>query len=141
MAEKTVINQQLNNATVINESLRTPSNATVINEELAATEIPVATTLNQKYQIINKLNVVSGEADLYVCKYNNTQYIAKVYRRERSIKKEVLDTIKSIDSPDFERYYPEILEDIFEKLEEKWKEKEQREKKIQKNAEWNGVLK
>lgn len=99
MAEKTVINPQLSNATVINESLRTPSNATVINEELAATEIPVATTLNQKYQIINKLDVVSGEADLYLCKYNNTQYIAKIYRRERSIKKEVLDTIKSIDSP------------------------------------------
>ena len=53
----------------------------------------------------------------------------------------VVYTIKSIDSPDFERYYPEILEDIFEKLEEKWKEKEQREKKIQKNAEWDGILK
>ncbi|MDE7043559.1 MAG: hypothetical protein K2O97_00800, partial [Acetatifactor sp.] len=41
----------------------------------------------------------TGEADLYICKYNDEEYVAKVYRRRRAVKPEVLTALKSIDSP------------------------------------------
>lgn len=96
----TQINAKLNsNATVINEDISSSSTATVINADLDETNVEASTVLGDKYEILNKLDVRSGEADLYVCQYNGIQYVAKIYRRERSIKQDVLDAIKEIDSP------------------------------------------
>jgi len=38
-------------------------------------------------------------SDLYVCEYNRMKYVAKIYRREASIKTEVVSALKRINSP------------------------------------------
>ena len=45
------------------------------------------------------MQVKSGEADLYICEYGNKKYVAKVYRREMSIKPDVIAKLKNISSP------------------------------------------
>lgn len=100
MANETQINPKLqSNATVINDSLNHSSSATVINPALDESKVVVGSTLAGKYHVVEKLDLVSGEADLYLVEYNNKQYVAKVYRRERSVKEEIIDTLKHIDSP------------------------------------------
>jgi len=75
-------------------------NATVINQAVAqTTTLSVGTLLCEKYEIESKLDVVTGEADLYICNYTNEVYIAKVYRRKVAIKSEVIDILKKIKSP------------------------------------------
>ncbi len=48
--------------------------------------------------ILRKLDVASGEADLYLCEYQGRQLVLKHYRSVQSLKKEVIQTIKSIRS-------------------------------------------
>lgn len=100
MANETQINPNVNStATVINEGLNQTSAVTVINPVLEETAVSIGSLLAGKYKVLRKLDLVSGEADLYLCEYNEKQYVAKVYRRERSIKAEIIDMLKSIDSP------------------------------------------
>ena len=100
MTDVTKINTSLSdNSTIINDSLSSASSQTVINVELPKTDISLSTVLGGKYVLNKKLEVNSGEADLFICTFEGKDYIAKIYRRERSIKKEVVDAIKEIDSP------------------------------------------
>lgn len=87
----------MNNKTEINPNI----NTTVINPNLAtlSTELEAGTQLASKYEIVKPLSVSTGEADLYVCKYNGKKYVAKVYHRQRAIKPEVISVLKSINSP------------------------------------------
>lgn len=55
--------------------------------------------LGGKYRLLNKLDVTTGEAELFVCAHNGIEYIAKIYRRGISIKSDVIDKLKGIDSP------------------------------------------
>ena len=100
MSNETMINPINNsNSTVINSELQ-PNNATVINQELnEGSNLSIGSVLGGKYIIENKLQVVSGEADLYICDYLGKKYVAKVYRRKISVKQEVIDKLKQINSP------------------------------------------
>ena len=97
MSNKTVINPNVN-ATVINPEM---GQATAINPNIAGTskKIAAGTIIAGKYEIVEPLSVSTGEADLYVCKYAEKEYVAKVYRRQRAVKPEVVSVLKSIDSP------------------------------------------
>lgn len=97
MSNRTEINPNIN-ATVINSEI---GQATAINTSLAtsSTKLEQGTILAEKYEIIEPLSVSTGEADLYVCKYDNKEYVAKVYRRQRAVKPEVITVLKSIRSP------------------------------------------
>jgi serine/threonine protein kinase len=97
MNNKTEINPNIN-ATVINSEV---GQATAINPNLAesSAKLVAGTLLAGKYEIVEPLSVSTGEADLYVCKYNDKQYVAKVYRRQRAVKPEVVTVLKSISSP------------------------------------------
>lgn len=98
MSNQTVINPNVN-ATVINSEL---GQATAINPNLTGStskKLASGAILGGKYQIVESLSVATGEADLYVCKYNEKEYVAKVYRRQRAVKPEVISVLKSINSP------------------------------------------
>ena len=97
MSNKTEINPNIN-ATVINSEV---GQATAINPNLvsSSTKLVAGTLLAGKYEIIEPLSVSTGEADLYVCKYDGKEYVAKVYRRQRAVKPEVITVLKSISSP------------------------------------------
>lgn len=97
----------MNNTTQLNPNV----NSTVINSEVgqetainpnivtATANLSAGTVLAGKYEIVEPLSASTGEADLYVCKYNGAEYIAKVYRWQRAVKPEVITVLKSIDSP------------------------------------------
>lgn len=97
MSNKTEINPSIN-ATVINSDV---GQVTAINPNIvtATANLSAGIVLAGKYEIIEPLSASTGEADLYVCKYNGAEYIAKVYRRQRAVKPEVITVLKSIDSP------------------------------------------
>ncbi|MDE7353663.1 MAG: protein kinase [Acetatifactor sp.] len=97
MSSRTEINSSLN-ATVINPEI---GQATSVNPHIAVVsqKISPGTVLLGKYEVMQSLNVSTGEADLYICRYNNMEYVAKVYRRQRAIKPEVITALKNIDSP------------------------------------------
>lgn len=97
MSDKTEINPDVN-ATVINSEI---GQATAINPNIVETSLKLAvgTLIAGKYEIVEPLSVSTGEADLYVCKYAGKEYVAKVYRRQRAVKPEVVSVLKSIDSP------------------------------------------
>lgn len=98
MNNQTVINPNAN-ATAINSEL---GQATAINPNLTggtSKKIAAGTILGGKYQIVEPLSVATGEANLYICKYNEKEYVAKVYRRQRAVKPEVISVLKSINSP------------------------------------------
>ncbi len=97
MSNRTEINPNIN-ATVINSEI---GQATAINPNLTATstKLVAGTLLAGKYEIVEPLSVSTGEADLYVCKYDGKEYVAKVYRRQRAVKPEVITVLKSISSP------------------------------------------
>lgn len=97
MSNRTEINPNIN-ATVINSEV---GQATAINPNLATSsaKLGAGTLLAGKYEIVEPLSVSTGEADLYVCKYNDKEYVAKVYRRQRAVKPEVITVLKSISSP------------------------------------------
>lgn len=95
----------MNNTTQLNPNV----NSTVINSEVgqetainpnivtATANLSAGTVLAGKYEIVEPLSASTGEADIYVCKYNGAEYIAKVYRRQRAVKPEVITVLKSID--------------------------------------------
>lgn len=102
MANETQINREIaeNNATVINPALNPSSNATVINAEVAgiSSSIAAGSVLCGKYSVIKKMDIVTGEADLYLTEYENNQYVAKVYRRKVAIKPEIANKLMNIRS-------------------------------------------
>lgn len=104
MSKSTEINDVLkNNSTQINEQLS--GNETIINAEVTKNELTEGELLCGKYKIEKRLDVASGEADLYVCTYNGKKYIAKIYRRKFAIKEEVIKLLKQIDSKNVAKLY------------------------------------
>ena len=93
------------NGTVINSELQ-PNNATVINTEISnLSNIAEGVLLCDKYKVESKLDINTGEADLYVCDYNGEKFIAKIYRRKFAVKPEVTNILKQIDSPYIAKLY------------------------------------
>ena len=115
MISKTQINEEMSNgssATVINEGTKKGGNVTVVNSEIInsnstvvngalmpSTELSVGSVLCNKYVVESKMDVVNGEADLYICDYNGEKFVAKIYRRAVSLKEEVMNKLKEISSP------------------------------------------
>ena len=99
---ETEINSNNSNVTEVNAS---GSNATVINSDAGGGAVAVGTVLCGKYEVKKKLDIASGEADLYICTYNQKEYIAKVYRRQFAVKDEVINLLKQINSPYVSKLY------------------------------------
>ena len=56
--------------------------------------------LDGKYTVQRKMNVKSGEADLYICTdKNGNRHVAKVYRRKDAVKPEIVETLSKLKSP------------------------------------------
>ena len=114
MANQTVVNPALGGSarTEVNPNIQGSSNATEINNEIieqynrqngieSGGEQPIneGVEICGKYKVIRQLEVSSGEADLYLCSYRGSEYVAKVYKRQFAIKQEVIDKLMTIDSP------------------------------------------
>ena len=101
MANETQLNKELvgGNATVINRTFQQNGSATVINPIAAATsDLSLGQVLCGKYSVVKKMDIVTGEADLYLVEYNNVQYVAKIYRRKVAIKPEISQKLMNIKS-------------------------------------------
>jgi len=101
MADETQLNKEsvAGNATVINRSFQQNSSATVINPIAAGTsELSSGQVLCGKYSVVKKMDIVTGEADLYLVEYNNVCYVAKIYRRKVAIKPEISQKLMNIHS-------------------------------------------
>lgn len=95
----TTINHEIGQSTVVNPMI---GQATAINPNVkgrVSDKIAEGTIIGGKYQVTKPMNIATGEADLYICQYGGTEYVAKVYRRQRAVKDEVLDALKGINSP------------------------------------------
>lgn len=106
--ERTVLNPNIasqNDMTVINPSARRAMRvqdpgATVINRAVRLSEkYQVGDFIGNKYRVISSLDNISGEANLYLCEYDGTNYMAKVYHRNEPIKDEVWKTLQDVSSP------------------------------------------
>lgn len=101
----------MDNRTVINPALQ-QSAQTVINNEIieeynrqnniddsATFLVREGAMILDKYVVTRRLEVASGEADLYLCTCDRKDYIAKIYKRQFAIKQEVINALLRIDSP------------------------------------------
>lgn len=102
MAEKTQLNREglsVNN-TVLNPSLNQVQSATVLNPEIILSyNVKPGQVLFGRYNVLKKLDVLTGEADLYLCTRDNKEYVAKIYRRKTAVKPEIFEKLMKIDSP------------------------------------------
>lgn len=101
----------MDNRTVINPALQ-QSAQTVINNEIieeynrqnniddsATFLVREGAMILDKYVVTRRLEVASGEADLYLCTCDRKDYVAKIYKRQFAIKQEVINALLRIDSP------------------------------------------
>ncbi len=97
ISQNTVINSDITKSTSINNI----ASNTMINPNIIenSSEIKIGTIVNDKYEIIESLNICTGEADLYICKCCGEKYVIKIYRRHCAIKPEVINILRAIDSP------------------------------------------
>lgn len=115
---ETVLNNQLNNQTVLNPNIIGEtvlnyemndvvySNETIVNTEITLEGLlSVGSIIDDKYVIKEKMNTSSGEADLYICEYNSEKYVLKRYKRQIAIKDEIVEQLKHIDSPFVAKIY------------------------------------
>ena len=56
-----------------------------------------------EFHIDSRLGIVSGEADIYLCSgtgsHSGKRFLLKYYRRENAVKQDVLEKLKSVNSP------------------------------------------
>lgn len=89
-----------------NEKDSAAGQATIVNPYTTTiSETPINSVLGGLYTVKERLDVSTGEADLYICEDKNNEYIAKVYRRQRAIKPEVISAVKTISSPYIAKLY------------------------------------
>lgn len=109
MADKTIINPiaQQAPATVINREMDAIEAYNQENHIETPTETMPSegTVLLGRYKITGRMEVSSGEADLFLCTYNNIQYVAKVYRRKAAIKADVIKALATINTPYVAKLY------------------------------------
>lgn len=106
--EETALNPDIRgDATALNPEVH--EDATALNPVLAVTEVNPAlrgggalepgTELPGGYIVTGRLEARSGEADLYRCSKEETEFVAKLYRRAGAIKGAVVEALRAIDSP------------------------------------------
>lgn len=112
----------MDNRTVINPALQ-QSTATAINVDIMAEYnrqngiqedlLGEGSVICDKYVVESRLEVSSGEADLYLCKFEGEQYVAKLYRRKFAVKESVIEALLKIDSPYVAKLYETGLHNGF----------------------------
>ncbi len=87
--------------TKINSSLFSKFKKTQVNSALMLPDI-TGLTLDE-FHIDSRLGIVSGEADIYLCSgtgsHSGKRFLLKYYRRENAVKQDVLEKLKSVNSP------------------------------------------
>ena len=92
-APLTAINQSASSITVKKSDL---SLATAINTQREKfSHLLAGTIVLGKYVVKQRLDVTSGEAEIYICERSGKEYIAKIYNRANA----------SLDSPYFAKIY------------------------------------
>lgn len=103
MDNKTQLNRNVN-ATVINNQANDGS--TVLNKQAIGTSVNLeGGVIGGKYKVQAKMDISTGEADLYICSDGFESYVAKVYRRKLAIKEEVTEKLRLMDSPYVAKVY------------------------------------
>ena len=87
------------------EQTQKSEDAQPLRETTQTQELPPGTVLKNGVVILRKLDVASGEADIYLCEHEGRQLVLKHYRRAQSLKMEVIQTLKSIRSDYVARVY------------------------------------
>lgn len=106
MDNRTVVNPALQPAaTVINSEIVEAYNRQNDIEDEGGSLIGEGTVLCGQYRVQERLEVASGEADLYLCTDGTNAYVAKVYKRRFAIKPEVVEAWRGIDSPHVAKLY------------------------------------
>lgn len=107
MNSKTAINPEIERDIPVTELNPDTARETVVNPyiEDGEDELGIGTVLSGKYRITSMLSQSTGEADLYVCEYDDGEYVAKIYRRRHSVKPQIISALKAIDSPYVARLY------------------------------------
>lgn len=118
--DRTVLNPNVSvqaELTMLNPSAKRITNqldpdATLLNRFVELSEkYQTGDVIGKKYKVISSLDNNSGEADLYLCENQGTNYLAKVYRRHESIKDEVWSILQKVNSPyvvtTLERFFTE----------------------------------
>ena len=76
---------------------------TKINSPLSSYDMPNLegeSLLDGRYKNLTRMNVPSGEAELYICTDElGSQHVAKVYRRKDAVKPEIVETLSKLESP------------------------------------------
>ncbi len=111
---KTLVNPQAaaGSATVVNPQAASGSitavnpqsvngSVTAVNPQAsaAAADSLIGNVIAGKYKITGRLDVRTGEADLYLSEYEGNKYVVKIYRRKFSVKPEVITRLKALNSP------------------------------------------
>jgi hypothetical protein len=111
----------MDNKTIINSEIQEPAK-TIINKEINIYTDNISTDktllkngviLCGKYKIKSTLKTTSSEADLYLCEYNETIYVAKLYKRKTAIKEDVVKRLLQINSPYVAKIYETFTHDGF----------------------------
>ena len=109
MVNKTTINEEAQaSATQVNNAVENDAASfnTIVNSALFnLSQIPVGTILSGKYKVVSEMNIMSGEASLFICEYDNSKYVVKLYRRDVAIKDDVTNALKNISSPYVAKLY------------------------------------
>ncbi len=87
--------------TKINSSLSSKFKKTQVN---SVQRLPDITGLTlDEFHVDARLDIVSGEADIYLCSENGShsgkKHLLKYYRRENAVKPDVLEKLKTVKSP------------------------------------------
>lgn len=116
------------NATIINQDTLTPDATENIYATIPAmtvnlaAEAPAATTMVNpalegpgilengsvildRFVVVNRLNIASGKADLYIVQHEGRRFVAKIYKSKLAIKPEMAEILKNIKLPCVARLY------------------------------------
>lgn len=94
--------------TVNPNAVGSPGNSTQVNSNALPFvqptqgnhELYVGQIIGGKYKVVSRINVESGEADIYACAdSNDTQYCLKIYHRREQISEEVHARLQHIRAP------------------------------------------
>ncbi len=97
----TVLNPAISdeNLTMLNNVVKYYADGTLLNTISQQSDIIHTGSVIDGYKIQDRMNVTTGEADLYLCEKDEQRYVLKLYRREEAVKADVIEKIKKIDSP------------------------------------------
>ena len=104
--DRTAINPELSGEeTALNREAAYDGEETAINPAVfIGVSVSPGDILFGRYEVREKMNAVSGEADLYLCTYDGETYVAKIYRR-KDVKSEAADKLAGIRSPYIARIF------------------------------------